>query len=147
MHKIFFSPESVWATIGIIFMIAELVTVTFILCFLGIGAIITALTTWSNLTPDINSQIAVFAVSSILLMLLFRKMAKRLFYGNNDLTPDYTGQRVKVIKAIQKGGEGAIVYRGSDWIAFSEDADIINEGDTVEIVAIQGIRCRVKPVV
>jgi len=135
-----------WATIGVVFIIAELITFTFILCFFGAGAIIVSLTTWSGLTPGINSQLIVFSISSILLMLLFRKMAKNLFYGSNDIPPDYIGQKVKVIKAIPGGGEGAIVYRGSVWIAFSDSVDIINEDDIVEIVAIEGIRVKVRPI-
>ena len=139
-----FSPELIWATIGVIFLIAELVTVTFILCFLGVGAIIVSLTTWIGLTPGINSQLVVFAVSSILLMLLLRKTAKKLFAGNSDVKPDYMGQKVKVIKSIPVGGEGVISYRGSDWIAFSDCTESIREGDTVEIVAIEGIKVKVK---
>ena len=144
MFEGFFSPALIWATIGVAFLIAEIATVTFILCFLGVGAIIVSLTTWIGLTPGINSQLIVFSVSSVLMLLLFRKTAKRLFSGSNDAPPDYQGQKVKVIKAIPAGGEGSIVYRGSDWIAFSDCTESIREGDTVEIVAIEGIKVKVK---
>ena len=147
MFGITISPALVWAIIGIVFVIIELATFTFILSFLGVAAIIVSLTTWSSLTPGINSQLAVFSISSILMMLLLRKTARRLFAGTNDVKPDYMGQKVKVIRAIPVGGEGAIGYRGSDWIAFSDYADIIREGLTVEIVAIEGIRVKVKPIV
>jgi membrane protein implicated in regulation of membrane protease activity len=147
MFGITLSPAIVWAIIGIVFVIIELATFTFILSFLGVAAIIVSLTTWSGLTPGINSQLAVFSISSILMMLLLRKTARRLFAGTNDVKPDYTGQKVKVIRAIPVGGEGAIVYRGSDWIAFSDYADIIHEGTVVEIVLIEGIRIKVKPIV
>jgi hypothetical protein len=147
MFGITLSPAIVWAIIGIVFVIIELATFTFILSFLGVAAIIVSLTTWIGLTPGINSQLAVFSISSILMMLLLRKTARRLFAGTNDVKPDYMGQKVKVIRAIPVGGEGAIVYRGSDWIAFSDYANIIREGTVVEIVSIEGIRIKVKPVV
>ncbi len=147
MFGITLSPAIVWAIIGIVFVIIELATFTFILSFLGVAAIIVSLTTWIGLTPGINSQLAVFSISSILMMLLLRKTARRLFAGTNDVNPDYMGQKVKVIRAIPVGGEGAIVYRGSDWIAFSDYANIICEGTVVEIVSIEGIRIKVKPVV
>jgi membrane protein implicated in regulation of membrane protease activity len=114
---------------------------------LGVGAIIVSLTTWSGLTPSINSQLVVFSILSILMMLLFKKTARRLFYRSNDPQPDYMGQKVKVIKTIPKGGEGAIAYRGSDWIAFSDYVNIVSEGEIVEIVAMEGIRVKVKPIV
>jgi inner membrane protein len=141
-----FSPALFWATIGLVFLIAELATVTFILCFFGLGALIVALTTWIGLTPGMNSQLVVFSISSVLLMLLLRKTAKRLFFGTNDSPPEYVGQKVKAVKAIPVGGEGAVHYRGSEWIAFSDEADIINAGDMVEIVAMEGIRVKVKTV-
>ena len=146
MLEMSFSSALIWVTVGVILLIAELATFTFILCFLGLGAIIVSLTTWIGLTPGINNQLVVFSISSVLMMLLLRKTAKGLFPGRHDPSPDYMGQRVKVIKAITGRREGAIEYRGSDWIAFSDDADIINEGDIVEIVAIEGIRVKVKPI-
>jgi membrane protein implicated in regulation of membrane protease activity len=51
-----------------------------------------------------------------------------------------------VIKPIPAGGEGAIQYRGSDWIAFSDAAQTIPEGAIVQIESIEGIRVKVKPV-
>jgi len=146
MSSIIISPALIWATIGLLLLAAELATVTFILSFLGLGAIIVSLTTWAGLTPGLNSQLLVFSISSLLLLLLLRKTAKRLFAGTHDAPPDYMGEKVQVIKAIPAGGEGAIKYRGSEWFAFSEAEEIINEGDTVEIVAIEGIRVKVKSI-
>jgi inner membrane protein len=146
MSEIIFSPALVWATFGLILLAAELATVTFILSFLGLGAIIVSLTTWAGLTSTLSSQLLVFSVSSLLLLLLLRRMAKRLFAGSHDAPPDYKGERVKVVKIIPAGGEGTIKYRGSEWFAFCDENKNINEGDTVEIVAIEGIRVKVKPV-
>ncbi len=105
MFGITISPALVWAIIGVVFVIIELTTFTFILIFLGVAAIIVSLTTWSSLTPGINSQLAVFSISSIVMMLLLRKTARRLFAGTNDVKPDYMGQKVTVIRAIPVGGE------------------------------------------
>lgn len=146
MPEISLSPAWIWAIIGVILIIIELTSFTFILTFLGAGAIITAITTWVGLTGGVNSQLAFFSISSVLMMLLLRKTAKKLFYGSSDLSPDYLGQRVKVVREIPVGGEGYIQYRGSEWIAFSDHPDIIPEGSNVEIVGIEGIRVKVTPV-
>ncbi len=142
----FFSPAAVWAVVGLLLLVAELATVTFILCFIGLGALITALTTWIGLTSSFSSQLIVFSASTLLLLLLLRKTAKRLFAGHADVPPDYAGQKVHVIRPIPAGGEGAIRYRGSDWIAFSGTTQTIPEGAVVQIEAIEGIRVKVKPV-
>jgi membrane protein implicated in regulation of membrane protease activity len=139
-----FSPALVWAAVGLLLMIAELATVSFILCFIGLGALIVALTTWIGLTPSFSSQLIVFSVSSLLLMFLLRKTARKLFAGHNDAPPDYAGEKVPVVKSIPAGGEGIIQYRGSDWIAFSGATQAIAEGTVVRIEAIEGIRVKVK---
>ena len=136
----------VWAVIGIILIILELAHYTFVLTFFGVGALIVSLTTWIGMTPGMSGQLAVFSVTSLLLLLALRKTAKKLFFGNHDLQPDYKGQRVKVLKEIPVGGEGTISYRGSVWIAFSESDTPIPEGSSVEIVSIDGIRTKVVPV-
>jgi len=107
---------------------------------------IAALTSWIGLTPGIGGQLVVFSVSSLLLMFLFRKTVKKVFAGHDEAPPDYVGEKVKVLKAIPAGGEGTIEYRGSDWIAFSDSPESINETDLAEIVAMEGIRVKVKPV-
>jgi inner membrane protein len=138
------SPALIWAAVGLVLLIAELATLSFILCFVGIGALIVAATTGAGLTSGINSQLLVFSFSSLLLLLLLRKTARRLFAGHNDIEPDYVGQKVEVLKAIPSGGEGTVKYRGSDWLAFSDENETIKEGSIVEIIAIEGIRAKVK---
>ncbi len=138
------SPALVWAAVGLLLLIAEVATLSFILCFIGLGALIVALTTWIGITPSFSSQLIVFTVSSLFLLLLLRKTAKKLFAGHADAPPDYVGENVPVVKAIPSGGEGTIQYRGSDWIAFSDTPQTIPEGTVVRIEAIEGIRVKVK---
>jgi membrane protein implicated in regulation of membrane protease activity len=140
------TPALAWAVVGLVLLIAELATLGFILCFIGLGALIVALTTWLGITSSFSSQLIVFSISSLSLLFLLRKTAKKLFAGHSDAPPDYAGQKVEVVKPIPAGGEGAVKYRGSDWIAFSDTAQTIPQGATVQIQAIEGIRVKVKPV-
>ncbi len=138
------TPALVWAIVGLLLLILELATVSFILCFIGMGALIVALATWIGITPSFSSQLIVFTVSSLLLLFLLRRTAKKLFAGHDNAPPDYAGQKVPVIRPIPPGGEGTIQYRGSDWIAFSDTAQAIPAGAVVQIEAIHGIRVKVK---
>lgn len=140
------TPALVWAVIGLVLLIAELATVSFILCFIGLGALVVALTTWLGFTASLTSQLIVFSASSLLLLFLLRKTARKLFAGQADVPPDYSGQKVEVVKPIPAGGEGTIQYRGSDWIAFSDTPQTIPAGSVVQIENIEGIRVKVKPV-
>jgi hypothetical protein len=143
MSETLMSPVIVWAIIGVVLIIIELMSLTFVFAFFGVGALIVSITAWAGITPGLNGQFVVFSVSSLLMMFALRKTAKKLFFGSHDKPPDYKGQMVKVVKAIPTGGEGAISYRGSEWIAYSESADAIREGSTVEIISLDGIRAKV----
>jgi membrane protein implicated in regulation of membrane protease activity len=144
MYETFMSPVIVWAIVGIVLIIIELMSFTFVFVFFGVGALIVSLTTWAGITPEFSGQLAVFSVSSLLMTFVLRKTAKKLFFGSHDIAPDYKGEKVKVAKAIPVGGEGAVSYRGSEWIAFSDSAETIREGSMVEIVSLDGIRAKVK---
>jgi membrane protein implicated in regulation of membrane protease activity len=139
------SPAYIWATVGLILIIADLMTLTFFLFFLGIGALVTAVCTWTGITPGINGQLICFAASSLVTMGLFRRMVKRMF-GKNEGGPEYSqliGQKTYVSAAIIAGHEGKVSYRGSEWIAFSDSSEDIPEGSLVTIVGSDGIKLKV----
>ena len=137
------SPILVWTIVGVLLLIIEINTFTFVLSFFGIGALLTAFTTWIHLTPNTGSQAIAFVLSSLLLMLVLRKTARKLFPGTKDKTPDYMGQKVKVVKTINPDEEGTVTYRGSDWIAYGDAASSFPQGELVEIVGRDGIRFKV----
>ncbi|MBI5637242.1 MAG: NfeD family protein [Nitrospinae bacterium] len=133
-----------WAALGIILIIIEVMTFTFILVFLGIGAIVTAITTGLGLTTDIGVQLAVFSATSVISAVLLRKTAKGLYF-RDEYKSEQIGAKVTVINEIPARGEGSVLYRGSRWIAFSDAEAAIPAGGTVEIMAVDGIRLKVRP--
>lgn len=146
MEGINLSPALLWAIAGVGLIVVELVSFTFVLVFLGVGALITALLTWVGLTPTTNLQLVAFSISSLLLLIFFRKAARKMFAGHGINMADDIGQHVKVIKDIPPNGEGDVLYRGSVWNAVSDSNETIPEGATVEITATEGIRLKVKKV-
>lgn len=134
-----------WAALGMALIIIEVLTFTFILVFLGMGAIVTAATTALGITPGIESQLAVFAATSAVSAALLRKTVKR-FLVRDGYNSGQIGARVTVATLIPPGGEGSVLYAGSKWMAFSDAREAIPEGSTVEIIAIEGIRLKVRPV-
>ncbi len=139
------SPALIWAMLGVALIIVELVSTTFVFIFLGIGAIITSVAAALGV-ENIYVQIIIFSFSSLLLTLVLRKMAKRLFAGHHDLLPDYIGQKVEVSKEMSAGKEGAVKYRGSLWIARAEGDQTIPVGAFVEVVGNDGIKLIVKTI-
>ncbi|MBI5235469.1 MAG: NfeD family protein [Deltaproteobacteria bacterium] len=146
MPELSFSPAVVWAIVGLALIILELATFTFVLIFLGLGAIITAALTYAGATPDTNTQLIAFSASSLLLLVVLRKTARSLFAATGAPLSDDIGQRCEVTRVIPRGGEGEIRHRGSIWTAISDAPEEIAEGTSVEIIAIEGIRVKVKKV-
>lgn len=137
------SYSVIWAIIGIILIVAELMTMAFVLVFFGLGSLLTAFLTWLGVTPDLTSQLLVFSISSLGMLLVLRTFAKKQFFRKSEVSQEFVGQKVKVTKAISADSEGAVSYRGSEWIAFSDSKEVIPAGSTAEIVGTEGIRVKV----
>ncbi len=135
----------IWAVLGLILIVAELHSLTFVLVFLGSAALATAVTAGIGLTPGPGSQFALFSALSLASILLLRgRMRRRLTKGV--ISPDYLGRRVKVVKPIPPGGEGSVFYRGTEWITYSKKPHMIVTESMVEITGSDGIRLCVRPV-
>ncbi|MBI2400197.1 MAG: NfeD family protein [Deltaproteobacteria bacterium] len=140
------SYSVVWAILGIILIVAELMTMAFVLVFFGLGALLTAFLTWVGITPDFTSQLLVFAISSSAMLLILRTFAKKQFFRKSEISQEFIGQKVKVVRAISVDSEGAVSYRGSEWIAFSDSKEVIPAGAVAEITGMEGIRVKVRKI-
>lgn len=138
-------PVQIWAIIGIVLIIIDVFSLTFFLFFLGIGALVTALSIWVGLTPGLVGQLLCFSLSSLVATLLFRSTLKRMFdqKAHHGDYSEYVGQRAVVSVSIPPGGEGKVTYRGSEWIAFCDEDREIPEGAPVTIAQVQGIKLKV----
>lgn len=134
-----------WAILGVVLVIAELVSFTFFLSFLAFGAFVTAVTSGLGVTVSLSAQLAVFCAASLFSTLLLRQTARRLFFGHGDMSSEHLGQQVKVTEPIPEKGEGQVEYRGSRWVAFSDYRGEIPEGTIVTVVAVDGVRLKVRP--
>lgn len=82
--SIFSRPELLWFIIGLALFLLELIVPGFIIFFFGFGAWVTALVCMIK-TPDINLQIIIFAMSSVLSIAVLRRMIQeRFFYNKNN---------------------------------------------------------------
>ena len=145
------SSELLWFIIGLVFMLAELAIPGFVVIFFGIGAWITALCAALGLVDSFNAQVAVFLVSSILTLVLFRKQGKKYFKGRvsgiagaEDALDNLRGQKaVALSDLVPKALGGKVEFNGTVWEAESEMR--ISKGTTVEIVERKNLVLIVKP--
>ena len=137
----------VWLILCGVFLLIEIFTVSFLMFWPGIGAFLAFIT--SLITDNEVIQIAVFVISTTL-MIIFMKPLVIKFFKNNDNTKmnnssliGKTGIVVKDIDTINSIGQ--VKVNGELWSAFTEDENI-KSGSTVSVLAIEGVKLKVKKI-
>lgn len=132
----------IWLIVAALTLIIELMSVSFVLVFFTIGALVTALTSWVGLTPSLVPQLLLFSVVSVGSLVFLRKPFQLLFKKNGKTVEytEYIGDSATVIETIAAEGEGKVFFRGTEWIAVSEQNTEIKEGSKVVIKQLDGIR-------
>jgi inner membrane protein len=137
------SPEIIWAIFGVILFVLEFLIPGVVISFFGLGALITALTTYLNITSTLDLQLIVFIFSSILILVLFRKYLKKILYGssaplNDDIYNIEIGKIVPVIELIEPNEIGGKVrYLGAPWSA--ECSERVGPGESVRIIGFNNL--------
>lgn len=140
------SGLNIWVIMGVVLLVLEIFTTSFYAIFFGIGALVTALFVYLGFADELPTQVIIFALSSIVSLLFFRKRILELFTKNNSEFNEIVNEFAKVSKEIPVSGEGKVFYRGSDWIAYESDGKSILEGTKVLIKKIDGIKLIVEEV-
>lgn len=102
----------------------------------------------SFITDNLIIQTAVFVISSIALIFLTKPFVKK--YIDKDAfvpTNAYSiiGKKGKVIQDIGENA-GQVKVKGEVWTAVSENDALIEKGNEVEIVKIDGVKLVVKSI-
>lgn len=137
----------IWLIVAGIFFIGEIATTGFLIFWLGVGAILAMLV--SFITDNIIIQIAVFVITSIVLILLTKPLVKK-FVDNKKtvVTNSYSliGQKALVTEDIDSvKSKGQVKVNGEVWSAKSAEDELIPKGTEVEIAEITGVKLVVKP--
>ena len=136
----------IWLIASGIFFICEIITVGFLVFWLGVGALIAMLV--SFFTSNIIIQMTVFVISSGLLIFATRPLVNKI--SKKDVVPtnvySLIGKKAVVTEDIDwVTGKGQIKFEGEVWSAKSKEQINIPAGSEVEIVSIEGVKAFVKP--
>jgi membrane protein implicated in regulation of membrane protease activity len=143
-------PQYVWIIVGIAIMSMELFLPGFILCFFGLGAVLTGLLK-IFIPMGVNTQLIVFAVLSIVSLVSFRRYAQGYFTGRvSNANPSgasmemHTGETAIVTEDIVPNSpRGKVEFHGTSWNADSEVE--IKKGARVVIIERHDLTLKVKP--
>lgn len=135
------SSALIWAGFGLVLMIAEMLTGTFVLLSFGISALIVALFAYAGLENNFL-QIVVFAVDGLTNLWIFKKVLPRRQQTpslENDSGVQFTLDNTTQGMILPKE-EGSVFYQGSPWTAFNTGDTPLKAGDRVRIVKTEGIK-------
>ncbi|MGN0844709.1 MAG: NfeD family protein [Kiritimatiellia bacterium] len=132
------SVSTIWLIAGIVMIIAEFFLPGLIICFFGVSALIVGVL--NLLIPAVSSTLSLllFGLLSVILLLGVRRFIPKTFHGNVQRAvedPDgdeVVGEKVVVTEEITPDRKGAVLFRGSRWLAASDSPHAVNE--TVVIV-------------
>ncbi|WP_373230190.1 NfeD family protein [Cohnella sp.] len=129
----------IWFIVGGVLLIAELLTLTFYLLWLGLGAVIAAVV--ALFLPDGFVLQALSGGVSALVLTIFTKPLTRKFRksrGYRDVIDELIGKQGIVIEAIINGKPGIVKVGNETWSAVSvnnlnieERVQVIGRGTTV----------------
>lgn len=137
----------IWLIAAGMFLVGEIITVGFLIFWLGIGALLAMLV--SFVTDSIIIQITTFVISSIILILFTKPLAKRITKSDNATTNSFsliskTG--IVLSKINNLDGNGLVKVNGEIWSARSENNSIIEEGTYIKVLKIDGVKLIVEPI-
>lgn len=133
-----------WLILFVILSLFELATVNLVSIWFAIGAIITTFV--SLATDNFMIHLAVFTISSILLLFLTKPFVKKM--KKRDLVPTNLDQVIGkigvVTEKIEKDGIGEVKVLGKKWSAYSDKE--IEENSKVKVLSINGVKLKVEEI-
>lgn len=139
MHPVF-----LWMIAGLVLLIIELITTTFFLMWIGLGALVTALA--SIWVEPHWAQWVIFSLVSLILLIVSRPLVRSI-HGRVEVPSNVdqvVGQTAIVLEAIDPQANTGRVRIGSDeWRARSDDR--IAQGEQVLVESVSGATLRVTP--
>lgn len=138
----------IWLIMAGIFLIAEIITVGFLIFWLSIGSLLAMIT--SFFTDNIVIQTAVFVISSTILIFATKPFVKKFATNKNPIKTNVYSiigkeglvtEEIDPIKAI-----GQIKVSGEIWSAISKDNQIIPKDTKIRVTEIKGVKAIIEPI-
>lgn len=141
----------VWFLLGLAFLIAELINPTFVLLFFGIGCWMSTLFIFIGLAPYLSIQVAIFSITTLLTLWLFRAKGKGLARGKvsginpkSESHPESDGLGLVIEDINPHSLCGKVELHGTNWKATSDLP--IKKGTAVKIISRDNLTLKVKPI-
>lgn len=134
----------IWIVLAALFLIGEMLTTSFFLMWFGIGASASAVLNYLGFDPLV--QFIAFIIISLILLGVSRPFAQRISKDSpkKAAADRLIGKQALVIEEIVPHNGGLVKIDGDVWKAVASQT--IEDGQTVNIEKIEGIKLVVKPI-
>ena len=138
-----------WLIAAGIFFVAEIITVGFMIFWLGISALIVCLL--SLFIHNLFAQMAIFVVLSTLLLIFTRPFVEKFVIKKEQKVAtnafSVIGKEGKVIKSMDSITKlGQVKIGNETWTAKTENDTLLSEGDTIRVDSIEGVKAIVSKI-
>jgi membrane protein implicated in regulation of membrane protease activity len=139
----------IWIIIAVLLFILEIFTAAFLAACVAIGCIVAGLISYFDF--GLSIQLIAFSVGTLASFFMVRPLMLKYAYRNREEVKTnvdaLSGKIAKVIVTINNSqNEGRVKVEGDDWKAESENNEIINIGEKVEILKVKSTILIVKPI-
>lgn len=135
----------IWIAVFIVSLLVEIFTTTFVFVALCVGAVVAFCFDLANLS--LTSQIIAFIITSIIVILLIKPIAKKYLVKKVEKTnvDAFIGEKAIVTTPISnKKQKGEVKYKHVIYNACSLNDEDIEKGETVIIERVEGVRLFVR---
>ncbi|MNI11076.1 Inner membrane protein YbbJ [compost metagenome] len=125
---------AIWLIIAGVLLVVEMLTFTFYLLWLGIGALVAGVVAW--IVPDsLILQLLAGSIAALILTIFTKKITKRFrsSKGFTDIIDELVGKQGIVLEEIGLGVNGAVKVGNETWTAASNEH--LQKGELVVVVA------------
>ncbi len=138
------SAQLFWLVAMIIFIVVEAVSVGLLTIWFAFGALVALIASYFQLSFMV--QVAIFAITSLLLLFYTRPIIKKFITPRSVKTnaESLIGKKAVVIKEITEHAYGQVKVGAQVWTAKATTQETINKDSEVIIDAIEGVKLIVK---
>ena len=133
---------AIWLILCGIFLLIEIFNISFLLIWPGIGSFFAFIA--SVLGAPVEIQIAVFAISTTIMIIFMKPLTKKLFKNkdntkmNNDAIIGKKGVVIKEINSIEDVGQ--VKVAGELWSAITLNDEKIKINEIVKVTKVDGVK-------
>ena len=142
-------PELIWFLVGLVLLLTEFAIPGLVIFFFGLGAWVVA-ATCAVIDLEINGQLGLFLLVSVLLLIVLRKRLRQIFGGRydqviaDDEISQFTGQHGRLTDAVSDGVRGRMELNGTSWQVEADEPLAV--GTLVEVVGKKSITLKVRSI-